>query len=189
MLDKEAAIETALSIQNRMNLNAHTVDDDEPNLVRKKHICVFVDGSSNSYDALRWAVTHLIGTHDILHLVNIIPYQEFEKDAQHILQEGMDYAQGAGGIPIRHLQVKSLKAKDSSSSTSGVGESIKQYVEENHVDVVVIGSRGLGSIKRSLLGAVGLGSITDYAVTNLNCPVMVVKGQEAEIQSTGGGIS
>lgn len=30
----------------------------------------------------------------------------------------------------------------------GVGESIVQYVEENRMSLVVLGSRGMGSIKR-----------------------------------------
>jgi hypothetical protein len=34
------------------------------------------------------------------------------------------------------------------SSTAGVGESIAQFVEESGVGVVVLGSRGMGSIRR-----------------------------------------
>lgn len=45
------------------------------------------------------------------------------------------------------------------------------------VDLVVLGSRGMGSFKRSLMGFVGLGSVSDYCVHNLPCPVLVVKAE------------
>lgn len=41
----------------------------------------------------------------------------------------------------------------------------------------MLGSRGMGSFKRSLMGFVGLGSVSDYCVHNLQCPVLVVKAE------------
>ena len=45
------------------------------------------------------------------------------------------------------------------------------------VDLVVLGSRGMGSFKRSLMSFVGLGSVSDYCVHNLPCPVLVIKAE------------
>jgi hypothetical protein len=45
------------------------------------------------------------------------------------------------------------------------------------IDLVVLGSRGMGSFKRSLMSFVGLGSVSDYCVHNLSCPVLVVKAE------------
>lgn len=35
----------------------------------------------------------------------------------------------------------------------------------------------MGSFKRSLMSFVGLGSVSDYTVHNLTCPVLVVKAE------------
>jgi len=51
------------------------------------------------------------------------------------------------GIQPSHLHVKTLVAQGS-SRTAGVGESIVQFVELHKVGLVVLGSRGMGSIKR-----------------------------------------
>jgi hypothetical protein len=42
-------------------------------------------------------------------------------------------------------------------------------------DLVILGSRGLGSFKRSLMGFAGLGSVSDFAVHNCHCAVAVIK--------------
>ena len=51
------------------------------------------------------------------------------------------------GIKPSNLHVKTLVAQGG-SRTAGVGESIVQFVELHKVDLVVLGSRGMGSIKR-----------------------------------------
>lgn len=38
---------------------------------------------------------------------------------------------------------------------------------------MVVGSRGMGAIKRSLFSFVGLGSVSDYLLHHLDTPVMV----------------
>ncbi|KAK3007964.1 hypothetical protein RJ639_014052, partial [Escallonia herrerae] len=41
---------------------------------------------------------------------------------------------------------------------------------EMHVDVLVVGSRGHGMIKRALLG-----SVSDYCAHHVKCPTLIVK--------------
>uniref|UniRef100_A0A0E0GTT4 UspA domain-containing protein n=1 Tax=Oryza nivara TaxID=4536 RepID=A0A0E0GTT4_ORYNI len=53
-------------------------------------------------------------------------------------------------------------------------EAICQAVEEMHADMLVLGSRGLGKIKRAFLG-----SVSDYLVHHACCPVLVVKPTKA----------
>jgi nucleotide-binding universal stress UspA family protein len=51
-----------------------------------------------------------------------------------------------------------------------VGSAIVDYVETNAVDIVYLGSRSLGMMKRVFLGSVG-----DYCAHHLKCPVMIIK--------------
>ena len=68
-------------------------------------------------------------------------------------------------------------ALEPEGGASDVGLSIKHYAEANDVGVVVVGSRGMGAMKRALLSFVGLGSVSDWLASNMShCPVIVVKG-------------
>ena len=40
---------------------------------------------------------------------------------------------------------------------------------------MVVGSRGMGSLKRALMSFVGLGSVSDYVVHHVEHPVIVYK--------------
>ncbi|CAO3627010.1 unnamed protein product [Mucor hiemalis] len=52
------------------------------------------------------------------------------------------------------------------------GETLKDFAEANKVDLVIVGSRGLGFIKRQFIG-----SVSDYLVHHLKCSVLVVKDE------------
>lgn len=51
-----------------------------------------------------------------------------------------------------------------------VEAAIIEYAEEQHVDLIVMGTRGKSGLKKLLLG-----SIASAVVTYAGCPVMVVK--------------
>lgn len=55
-------------------------------------------------------------------------------------------------------------------SASSVVDEITRYAETKKVDLIVIGTRGLGGFKRLLLGSVSSG-----VVTHAHCNVLVVK--------------
>ncbi|CEP11447.1 hypothetical protein [Parasitella parasitica] len=50
------------------------------------------------------------------------------------------------------------------------GETLKDFAEANQVDLVIVGSRGLGFLKRQFIG-----SVSDYLIHHLKCSVLVVK--------------
>ena len=65
------------------------------------------------------------------------------------------------------LQTKILLVPYTQSSTAG---KIINYAEENHIDLIVIGTRGYSGIRRMLLGSVALAVLT-YS----HCAVLVIK--------------
>ncbi|EFN53480.1 hypothetical protein CHLNCDRAFT_136764 [Chlorella variabilis] len=138
-----------------------------------KHVLCMLDGSLNSFTSLSWAVDNLVDPEDEVYLLTAIPYQDYQGDAERILQEGYDFAHNAGIAPAR-LHPRTLTASGG-SATRGVGESLAGFVEGEQVDVVVLGSRGMGSIKRSIMGSLGMGSVSDYCVQHLRCPILVIK--------------
>ncbi|MBH0231354.1 universal stress protein [Halobacillus yeomjeoni] len=50
------------------------------------------------------------------------------------------------------------------------GESICKYAEEQDMDLIIIGNRSLGNVKRLFLG-----SVSNNVVQNATCPVLVMK--------------
>ncbi|TGB02923.1 universal stress protein [Halobacillus salinus] len=50
------------------------------------------------------------------------------------------------------------------------GAAICEYAEEHGMDLIIIGNRGLGSVKRLFLG-----SVSNSVVQNATCPVLVMK--------------
>ncbi|KAI8975351.1 hypothetical protein BDF20DRAFT_600897 [Mycotypha africana] len=50
------------------------------------------------------------------------------------------------------------------------GETLRDFAEANNVDLVIVGSRGLGFFKRQFIG-----SVSDYLTHHLKCSVLIVK--------------
>lgn len=69
-----------------------------------------------------------------------------------------------------------FKALEPEGGASDIGLSIKHYAEANAIDLVVMGSRGMGAVKRAMYSFMGLGSVSDWCVHNLDLPVMIVRG-------------
>jgi nucleotide-binding universal stress UspA family protein len=62
------------------------------------------------------------------------------------------------------------------SGPGDVGPALVGYARQSaRASLVVVGSRGLGTLKRTALAAVGLGSVSDHLVHHLDAPVVVVK--------------
>jgi len=62
------------------------------------------------------------------------------------------------------------------TATGKAGEVICQVVEETSAIMIIMGTRSLGKMKRTILG-----SVSDYLVNHAPCPVMVVR-DPAEVE-------
>ncbi|KAK6131639.1 hypothetical protein DH2020_034653 [Rehmannia glutinosa] len=70
---------------------------------------------------------------------------------------------------VRMCAERMVKAK-TSVLEGDPKEMICDVAEQMHVDLIVMGSRGLGKIKRAFIG-----SVSDYVIHHAKCPVLVVK--------------
>src|SRR5690625_724782 len=50
------------------------------------------------------------------------------------------------------------------------GEFICEYAENKKIELIIMGSRGLGNIKKLFLG-----SVSNYVIQHAKCPVMIIK--------------
>ena len=141
------------------------------NLAKIKKILVPLDGSENSFRALDKAI--ILAKQNDAEITGFFVIQ--------INPSEIDI--------IRNIMKKSLKkqflkimekanAKCKKNGTEFIevlefgheGNTIVSFAQKNNYDLIVIGSRGLGSIKEFFLG-----STSTYVVNNSKIPVLIVK--------------
>ena len=143
-----------------------------------RKILVAVDGSNPSLKASTYAI-ELAKTYEaeliILDIVSPVPYSQFEyanigrmKETETIEKEKAQ--QEVDKVKQKAMEKKvSVKTEVVIKYTSIVKE-IVEYAENEKVDIIVIGSRGMTGFKKLLMGSVASG-----VVTYSHCPVLVVK--------------
>lgn len=87
---------------------------------------------------------------------------------------GLQRQRDAASNKILTLESKAeelgVKFKGVILKTYSVTDAILSYAESNAIDIIIVGSRGLGGFKKLLLGSVA-STISQYS----KCPVMIIK--------------
>src|SRR5918994_1353903 len=140
------------------------------------------DGSREAAQAARTAADLANSTHSELHLITVargnpdpayytndvvLRYETYEEaleavmgEAQRVLDEQAQKVEEAGGsVKVAHLKIGERPER-----------AIIHLAEELGIGLIVMGSRGLGGMRRALMG-----SISDSVVRHANCPVMIVR--------------
>lgn len=165
------------------------VRDKEREMGKAKTIGVGMDYSATSKLALRWTFDNLIEAGDLVVVIHVlspksdptnkqlfedtgsplIPLEEF-REINVCKKYGL--TPDAEVLDILHTTSKTKGAKVVAKVYWGdPREKLCDSVENLKLDSIVVGSRGLGAIKR-----VFLGSVSNHVVQNATCPVTVVKG-------------
>jgi nucleotide-binding universal stress UspA family protein len=97
--------------------------------------------------------------------------QQFEQVARQTLDAEVEKVRAVGGtVAQAHLRMGTP------------AEEIVELAEELEVGLVVVGSRGLGGIRRALMG-----SVSDSVVRHAHCMVLVVRKEEEPAQDAASG--
>lgn len=142
-------------------------------------ILIATDGSNDSELAIRRAVDLANETDAVLHLAYVMilshwmvpdtlsdaQYQRLEEDARRLLDEQAEKAQAAGGVTLqKHLKVGRR-----------ADEELIKLAEEIDADMIVVGSRGAGTISQAFMG-----SDAESIVRHADRPVLVVRNRRSE---------
>jgi nucleotide-binding universal stress UspA family protein len=148
-------------------------------------ILLATDGSREAELAARTAADLANSTNSELHVVSVAPglpdavyhiheaglrYETYEEaleavkgEAQRVIDEQVRKIEEAGGtVKEAHLRVGERRA-----------QAIIHLAEELGAGLIVMGSRGLGGVRRALMG-----SVSDAVVRHAHCPVMVVRPEK-----------
>ncbi|EHG20947.1 hypothetical protein HMPREF9334_01143 [Selenomonas infelix ATCC 43532] len=136
-----------------------------------KNILVPVDGSEGADRAIEKAVMLAQTCGAKLNFLYVANINQLAINA--VLSDAiLDSVTKAGNVILdRALEmVPAGVAKESFSDTGSPAVVILDFAETNDIDLIVMGSRGLGVVKGVLLG-----SVSQYVVEQSKCPVLVVK--------------
>lgn len=140
-------------------------------------ILLATDGSKEAELAARTAADLAESTGSKLHVVTAgrkIPTAVYEvyteamgdtlrQEARHVLDEEVRKIEEAGGTVARaHVRMDDRR-----------DEAIVRLAEEIGAGLIVMGSRGLGGLRRALMG-----SVSDSVVRHAHCPVLIVRPEE-----------
>lgn len=154
-----------------------------------RNIGVAVDFSSCSKAALRWASTNLTGNGDQLILIHVNNSYQNEQGVVHLWEQS-----GSPLIPLIEFSdphvtktygvspdKETLEILTQVANERGIqvlakifygdpGKKLCESVDVVPLNCLVIGNRGLSTLKRALMG-----SVSTYLVNHATCPVTVVK--------------
>ncbi|KAL2459318.1 Adenine nucleotide alpha hydrolase-like superfamily protein [Forsythia ovata] len=157
-----------------------------------RRVGVAVDFSPCSRKALEWAVNNIVRKGDHLILVTVRPEGHYEEGEMQLWQ-----TTGSPLVPLSDFSEPHLMKKygvnpdpetlDIVATASrqkeitvllkifwgDARERVCESIDKIPLDCLVIGNRGLGKIKRVIMG-----SVSNYVVNNATCPVTVVKIHE-----------
>ena len=136
-------------------------------------ILLATDGSKDAELALTTAVDLTNATNSELHVVTIAHgypaydlrdpavVEQLRQQGEEVLEEQVRKIEEAGGkVAEKHLRVPEHHR----------AQEIVEVAEEAGAGLIVMGSRGLGGMRRALMG-----SVSDSVVRHAHCPVMVVR--------------
>jgi nucleotide-binding universal stress UspA family protein len=171
---------------------SHTAKEEEEMSIFPTRILLATDGSEEAELALLTAVDLANRTDSELHVVHVgfapVPIgaevapvaadsrlrDKLIEEARSFLDSQVEKIEAAGGtVAQAHLGL-----------TGRPDEEILDLAEEIGAGLIAMGSRGLGGIKRALMG-----SVSDSVVRHAHCPVLIVRAEKGSRRYLEGSVS
>jgi nucleotide-binding universal stress UspA family protein len=147
------------------------------------------DGSEEAELATRAAIELAEGTGTELHVIYVEPLPDFMKNGDGTPgydRELYEMIEERARETLRKLtwrvKVAGGTVAEAHLRMGGVAEEIVGLADELEAGLIVVGSRGLGRIRRTLAG-----SVSESVFRNAHCPVMAVRAKVNPPSRRGGG--
>lgn len=148
----------------------------------KRKVLLSVDANESSNRALQWYIHNFHKDDDGLLLVHVVEpvntginyglatkpallTEDFNRHVQELVEEGREL----GKRYLHKCKDAGIRARFLLHIGAKPGEHICRLAKEQAIDLIVMGSRGIGRIRRTLLG-----SVSDFVLHHAGIPVVVV---------------
>jgi len=151
----------------------------------KRVVGVAVDDSEHSRYAVDWAIKNFVKPDDLVLLLTVRPlaispnpyYVSYIDFTDFVTEMDKKYHIGARDLIKKYSKILTAN-KITHKGVIMKGDprdEIVKIVEELHIDTAIVGSRGLGLIKRAFLG-----SVSDHLAHHLSVPLVIVRPPKEE---------
>lgn len=156
-------------------------EQESPMAEINRKVLVAVDPSDNAKNAFEWYLKNVHRPDDLIIVTHCPeapklstfsfrsglapPVDEWKTALEETNRKMAQLAEDYEGTLIQ----KKLHYKIRGENHKNPGEGIVKTAQEEKADLIVIGTRGLGAVKRAFLG-----SVSDYVVRNSNLPTVVI---------------
>jgi nucleotide-binding universal stress UspA family protein len=149
--------------------------------IYNRTVVVAVDASDHSRDAFNWYLSNVWRSDDLLIVVHCPEAPNFPTFS---LKQGFRLPTDKWTEIVSDMNTKAqklendyegmfvarkLRYKIRGESCKNPGEAVCRIADEEKADLIVMGSRGMGTVKRVLIG-----SVSEYIVRNANTPCLVI---------------
>jgi len=139
----------------------------------RRKIALGIDDSEHAAFAFDWYVENVFREGDFLVCINIPEIHELSVSnpaaAGQQIKESNDHTTSL--VQKYEGKMKANKIEGKVMMGNGKpGEVICRIAEQEHCTIIVSGTRGLGTIRRTVMG-----SVSDYIVHHAKCPVLVCR--------------
>ncbi len=137
-----------------------------------KHILLAADGSENAIRAAKEAIKIASCLEDsIVEVVFVVDYDKSKSEVLHTSSSEARNLERRKKISKVEQLLKDSNCTYKVTFLRGIpGPEIVKYANEQKVELVVIGSRGLNGLQEMVLG-----SVSHKVMKRVNCPALIVK--------------
>ncbi|MES1918192.1 hypothetical protein MHBO_000201 [Bonamia ostreae] len=140
----------------------------------KRRVAIAVDGSESAIKSLKYAIENVFRKDDAIFVLNAVKTSNFEAFKSEEEAKGLKIQNTEKAAFAVKKSLELLKDFDKKHGLVLTGKDEREILlnalETLEPNFFVVGSRGLGAVKRVVLG-----SVSSYLVHHTKCPIIVVK--------------
>ncbi|KAK6187023.1 hypothetical protein SNE40_006274 [Patella caerulea] len=144
----------------------------------KRVVAMAVDESEHSDKAFEWYCEHVMKDGDYLVFIHVPESYDFTMASPSVLEQMMRELEERVNNIEKKYKEKLVAKRLSGKFRTGAGkpgEVIVDLSKQEKADMIVTGTRGLGKLRRTILG-----SVSDYIVHHSSVPVLVCRQKSSK---------
>ncbi|XP_059165549.1 universal stress protein Sll1388-like isoform X2 [Physella acuta] len=157
-----------------VNNDVMIAEEQNKEMCEQRRVLVGMDGSKDSNTAFDWYIENIYRPGDIV-IIGYCPaagstfhFENFLTSLHNHMTEMQDKAKEVRRLLEEKLEKLGAKGYVETLAGSNAGVALVKEAEKEKVELIVVGSRGHGALRRTVLG-----SVSGYIVHHSNVPVLV----------------